>query len=89
MLPPDFGQPANAFTICSFWLANALWETGRVDDARSLFERLLGVRNATGLLAEDVDPVSGELWGNFPQTYSMVGIITTAMRLSRRWEDAL
>ena len=85
----DFGQPANAFTICSFWLANALWETGRVDDARSLFERLLGVRNATGLLAEDVDPVSGELWGNFPQTYSMVGIITTAMRLSRRWEDAL
>lgn len=85
----DFGAPANAFLVCSFWWANALTATGRMSDARALFERLLAARNAVGLLSEDLDPLTGRLWGNFPQTYSMVGIITTAMRLSRRWEDAL
>lgn len=85
----DFGRSPNAFTVCSFWHANALWEVGRRDDARVLLERLLGARNRCGLLAEDIDPSTGGPWGNFPQTYSMVGIITSAMRLSRRWEDAL
>jgi GH15 family glucan-1,4-alpha-glucosidase len=50
---------------------------------------MLEHRTALGLLSEDLDPVSGELWGNFPQTYSMVGIIMAAMRLSRTWEEAL
>ena len=85
--PDDFGETTNAFTVCSFWWANALAGTGQTDAARALFEKLLKVRNCVGLLSEHVDPRSGALWGNFPQTYSMVGIITTAMRLSRRWED--
>ncbi len=85
--PDDFGATTNAFTVCSFWWANALFGTGQTEAARALFERLLRVRNCVGLLSEHVDPRSGALWGNFPQTYSMVGIITTAMRLSRRWED--
>ncbi len=85
--PDDFGETTNAFTVCSFWWANALHGTGQTEAARALFERLLSVRNGVGLLSEHVDPRSGALWGNFPQTYSMVGIITTAMRLSRRWED--
>jgi GH15 family glucan-1,4-alpha-glucosidase len=53
-----------------------------------LFERLLGCRNRHGLLAEHLDPVSGEQWGNFVQTYSMVGLITSAIRLSVPWDRA-
>ncbi len=85
----DFGVPANTFTMCSFWYVNALAAVGRVDEARAIFEKLLLRRNSAGLLSEDIDPVSGELWGNFPQTYSMVGIITCAIRLSRSWEELL
>jgi GH15 family glucan-1,4-alpha-glucosidase len=85
--PDDFGDTVNAFTVCSFWWANALAGTGRLEAARELFNKLLAVRNCVGLLSEHVDPATGALWGNFPQTYSMVGIITTASRLSRRWED--
>lgn len=85
--PDDFGDATNAFTVCSFWWANALAGTGQVEAARQLFGKLLAVRNCVGLLSEHVDPATGALWGNFPQTYSMVGIITTATRLSRRWED--
>ena len=84
----DFGKPKNAFTICTFWYVDALVALGRKDEARAIFERLLGYRNSFGLLYEDVEPVSGELWGNFPQTYSMVGLIISAMRLSKSWEEA-
>ena len=85
----DFGVPENAFVVCSFWYANALAALGRRDEARTLFERLLACRNAHGLLAEHVDPKSGELWGNFVQTYSMVGLITSAIRLSTPWDAAV
>ena len=68
---------------------NALAAAGRRDEARDLFQRLLERRTSLGLLAEDIDPATGELWGNFPQTYSMVGIINCAVRLSRPWEDVL
>jgi GH15 family glucan-1,4-alpha-glucosidase len=85
----DFGIPSNTFTMCSFWYVNALAAVGRVDEARVIFEKLLLRRNSAGLLSEDIDPVSGEQWGNFPQTYSMVGIITCATRLSRSWEEML
>ena len=61
----------------------------RVATARTLFEHLLARRNPLGLLSEDMHPNGGELWGNFPQTYSMVGLINSAMRLSRRWEELL
>ncbi len=85
----DFGVPENAFNICTFWYIGALASLGRVEEARELFENMLTRCNPLGLLSEDLDPNSGELWGNFPQTYSMVGIINGAMRLSRSWEDAL
>lgn len=87
--PDDFGAPETAFNICTFWYINALAAVGREDEARELFTNMLGRRNALGLLSEDLDPATGELWGNFPQTYSMVGIIAGAMRLSRTWEEAL
>jgi GH15 family glucan-1,4-alpha-glucosidase len=85
----DFGLPETAFNVCTFWYINALAAVGRRDEARGLFENMLDRRNALGLLSEDLDPETGELWGNFPQTYSMVGIIMAAMRLSRSWEEAL
>ncbi|HEX7373997.1 MAG TPA: glycoside hydrolase family 15 protein, partial [Steroidobacteraceae bacterium] len=85
----DFGQPATAFTICAFWYVNALAAVGRSDEAREIFERLLARRTRLGLLSEDIDPATGELWGNFPQTYSLVGIINSAVRLSHSWEEAL
>ena len=69
------------------WLIDAWWSLGRRDDAKELFEDALRHRNRYGLLSEDVDPQSGALCGNFPQTYSMAGLILTAMRLSRSWED--
>jgi GH15 family glucan-1,4-alpha-glucosidase len=84
----DFGVPEVAFNICTFWYIDALAAAGRRDEARELFENMLEKRNAVGLLSEDLDPETGELWGNFPQTYSMVGLINSAMRLSRSWEDA-
>jgi GH15 family glucan-1,4-alpha-glucosidase len=83
----DFGIPMAAFLICRFWLIDAWWSLGRHDDAKELFEDALRHRNRYGLLSEDVDPQSGALCGNFPQTYSMAGLILTAMRLSRSWED--
>ncbi len=84
----DFGLPRNAFTICTFWYIDALAAVGRRNEAREMFERTLACRNHLGLLSEDIDTVSGELWGNFPQTYSLVGLILCAMHLSKRWEDA-
>ena len=84
----DFGEPETAFVICTFWYINALADLGRRKEARELFERILACRNRHGLLSEDIDPETGELWGNFPQTYSMVGLISSAMRLSKRWEEA-
>lgn len=86
--PDDFGTPDNAFTVCTFWYIDALAAIGRRDEARTLFEKILSHRNHVGLLSEDLDPNTGELWGNFPQTYSMVGLITSAMRLSKSWEEA-
>ena len=84
----DFGAPSNAFFVCTFWLVDALAAIGRRDEARALFTHLLGCRNRHGLLAEHIDPATGELWGNFVQTYSMVGLINSAIRLSVPWDDA-
>ena len=82
----DFGLPTTAFNICTFWYIDALARTGRAAEARELFEQMLASRNHVGLLSEDIDPASGEHWGNYPQTYSLVGIVNAAMRLSRGWE---
>jgi GH15 family glucan-1,4-alpha-glucosidase len=84
----DFGEPATAFTVCTFWYINALVALKRRDEARKLFEQMLLCRNRLGLLSEDIAVDNNELWGNFPQTYSMVGLINAAIRLSTRWEDA-
>ena len=86
--PDDFGRPETAFTVCTFWYADALHALGRTEEAREIFEKLLARRNRHGLLSEDLDAHTGELWGNFPQTYSMVGLINSAMKLSRPWEAA-
>lgn len=84
----DFGEPENAFLICSFWYINALASIGRRDEARCLFEKMLSYRNHLGLFAEHINPTTGEQWGNFPQTYSMVGLINSAVRLSIPWDRA-
>lgn len=85
----DFGRPVTTFNVCSFWRVDALARIGRREEAREAFEALLARRNAVGLLSEDLDPVTGELWGNIPQTYSMVGIINGAVRLSAPWDSAV
>ena len=69
--------------------AEALAAIGRREEARELFDNMLSLRNSLGLLSEDIEPRTGELWGNFPQTYSMAGIINVAVRLSRSWEEAM
>ena len=86
----DFGYPENAFLVCTFWYIEALAAMGgaRREQARALFEKLLACRNRHGLLAEHIDPRTGEPWGNFVQTYSMVGLITAAIRLSLPWDQA-
>ena len=82
----DFGYQEAAFTVCAFWLVEALAFVGRRDEARALFEKLLAHANGFGLFSEDILPASGELSGNFPQTYSHVGLINAAFLLSRPWD---
>lgn len=84
----DFGTPQNAFVACTCWYIDAIAALGRREEARALFENLLACRNRHGLLAEHIDPATRELWGNFPQTYSMVGLINSATRLSIPWDEA-
>lgn len=84
----DFGIPETAFTICTLWYIEALAKIGRQDEARALFADVLERRNSLGLLSEGIHVETGELWGNFPQTYSMVGLIHAALSLSQHWEDA-
>ncbi|MGH8250726.1 MAG: glycoside hydrolase family 15 protein [Steroidobacteraceae bacterium] len=85
----DFGVPSTAFNICTFWYIDALARMGRIEEARELFEHMLACRNRLGLLSEDIHPETGELWGNYPQTYSMVGVINAATRLSGSWKDLI
>ena len=85
----DFGKPETSFNICTFWRIDALARVGRKQEAREIFQAMLSVRNHLGLLAEDTHPITGEMWGNFPQTYSMVGLINGAMRLSAPWDTVI
>ncbi|CAM5646491.1 glycoside hydrolase family 15 protein [Streptomyces griseorubiginosus] len=80
---PVDGLPGGegSFLVCSFWLADALHMTGRRTEARALFERLLGLANDVGLLSEEYDPVAGAQLGNFPQAFSHIGLVTTALTL--------
>jgi GH15 family glucan-1,4-alpha-glucosidase len=81
----DDGLPAGegAFLACSFWLADAYAMLGRLDDARRLFTKLLGLRNDVGLLAEEYDTRARRLVGNFPQAFSHIALINTAHNLAR------
>ncbi len=83
----DFGLPETAFNFATFWLIEALHLVGRTDEARALYERMLARLTSSGLLSEDSDFESGELWGNFPQTYSLVGLINCAVLLSQPWSS--
>ncbi|CAL9408606.1 Trehalase [Streptomyces sp. enrichment culture] len=83
-VPADVdGLPGSegTFLVCSFWLADALFMTGRTKEARELFERLVGLANDVGLLAEEYDPVAGRQLGNFPQAFSHIGLVNTALAL--------
>jgi GH15 family glucan-1,4-alpha-glucosidase len=75
------GGPEGAFLACSFWLADAYAVGGRLREAEELFERLLGIRNDLGLLAEEYEPASSRLLGNFPQAFSHIGLVNTAFNL--------
>ena len=81
----DFGLPVTAFNFCTFWLIEAVHLTGRSEEARALYLQMLGRLTPAGLLSEDTDFQTGELWGNYPQTYSLVGLINCAGLLSRPW----
>jgi GH15 family glucan-1,4-alpha-glucosidase len=83
----DFGTPETAFNFCTFWLIEALHLAGRTDEARDLYEQTLARLTNSGLLSEDSDFETGELWGNFPQTYSLVGLINCAVLLSKPWSS--
>jgi GH15 family glucan-1,4-alpha-glucosidase len=82
---PLDGLPAGegAFLPCSFWLVDALALDGRHDEATELFERLLSVRNDLGLLAEEYDPAERRLLGNFPQAFSHIALVNSALNLAR------
>jgi GH15 family glucan-1,4-alpha-glucosidase len=82
-LPGDEGQ----FLACSFWLVSALAQNGRVEDARALFERLLGLSNDLGLLAEEYDVARGRQVGNFPQAFSHLTLILAASAISSAEND--
>ena len=85
--PDDFGEPETAFNFCTFWFIEALHLAGRSDEARTLFEEMLSRRTQAGLLSEDISIADGRLWGNYPQTYSLVGLINCAVLLSRPWSS--
>ncbi len=84
--PDDFGDPTSAFTICSFWWAEALALAGRLEQAVEVFDRVCAFANPVGLFSEDIDPVSGRLLGNFPQAYTHVGLINAAVTISELLE---
>jgi alpha,alpha-trehalase len=82
-----------AFLVCSFWLAECLAKAGEVEEARAIFEGAASFANDLGLFAEEADPATGELLGNFPQAYTHVGLVNAALaiegaRSEHRGEEA-
>jgi GH15 family glucan-1,4-alpha-glucosidase len=82
------GGSEGTFLICSFWLADSLALIGRRGQARNLYEKLVALRNDVGLLAEEYDPVTGRMLGNFPQAFSHLGMVNTAWHLSEQGDAA-
>jgi GH15 family glucan-1,4-alpha-glucosidase len=83
----DLGFPESTFLVCAFWYVDALACVGRIDDARRNLDQLLQFSNHLGIFSEDATP-DGSQWGNFPQTYSHVGLINAACRISRKLDKA-
>ncbi len=88
-LDDGFGKPSVAFVICTFWLVEALAAAGRREEARAVFDRIHGALSPLGLLSEDYDTTTPRMWGNFPQTYSHVGLIHAAFAASPQWTEVL
>ena len=82
-LPPGEG----AFFLCSFWFVDNLVLLGELDEAKEMFERLVALSNDLGLLSEEYDPALGRLIGNFPQAFSHIGLVNTALLLEKALED--
>jgi GH15 family glucan-1,4-alpha-glucosidase len=78
----DFGKPSSSFTICTFWMINALYKTGEKEEARRLFDQVLSHSNHLRLFSEDIDFETKRLLGNFPQAYSHLALIESAALLS-------
>ena len=79
----DFGKPEATFLVCAFWYVDALACVGRVADAKKTLDNILTFANHLGIFSEDVG-LDGSQWGNFPQTYSHVGLINSAFRISKK-----
>jgi GH15 family glucan-1,4-alpha-glucosidase len=88
-LDDGFGQPKVAFTICTFWLVDALVAIGRAEEAKAVMKHVHAALSPLGLLSEDYETGSLRMWGNFPQAYSHVGLIHAAFAASPRWDDVL
>jgi GH15 family glucan-1,4-alpha-glucosidase len=82
-----FGVPMVAFTLCTFWLVDALARLDQGDEARALLAKVREIKSPLGLLSEDVEPATGTMWGNFPQAYSHVGLIHAAFAAAPRWTE--
>lgn len=85
----DFGLPSSSFTICTFWYINALYKIGQKRESKKLFDQLLTYSNHLGLFSEDIDFKTKRLLGNFPQAYSHLALIETAMNFSEMTEGTL
>ena len=83
----DFGLPSSSFTICTFWYINALFKIGEQEESKKLFDQLLSYSNHLGLFSEDIDFKTKRLLGNFPQAYSHLALIETAMNFSEIKEE--
>ncbi|MFO0612468.1 MAG: glycoside hydrolase family 15 protein [Polyangiaceae bacterium] len=81
------GATTVAFTICTFWLVEALATLGRTSEARALMDTICATGTPLGLWSEDIDPASGAMWGNYPQAYSHVGLIHAAFAASPTWSE--
>ena len=79
------GVPSVAFSLCTFWLIEAMARLGHPEEARALLDKVRDVKSPLGLLSEDLDPVTGVMWGNFPQAYSHVGLIHAAFAAAPRY----
>ena len=83
------GKPTVAFTICTFWLIEALAALGRTTEARELMAAASGALSPLGLMSEDFDTASGRMMGNFPQAYSHVGFIRAAFAAAPSWREVI